>query len=71
MNNPFHDTLRLEDGRNENFGSLAKQGAHSLSIADVDGDGCHEIIYGRRPSTMTDPFYTAPGRNASGKHGAR
>lgn len=46
MNNPFHDTLRLEDGRDENFGSLAKQGAHSLSIADVDGDGCHEIIYG-------------------------
>lgn len=46
MNNPFYDTLRLEDGRNENFGSLAKQGAHSLSIADVDGDGCHEIIYG-------------------------
>lgn len=46
MNNPFHDTLRQEDGRNENFGSLAKQGAHSLSIADVDEDGCHEIIYG-------------------------
>lgn len=46
MNNPFQDTLRLEDGRNEKFGSLAKQGAHSLSIADVDGDGCHEIIYG-------------------------
>jgi len=46
MNNPFHDTLRLEDGRHEKFGSLAKQGAHSLSVADVDGDGCHEIIYG-------------------------
>ncbi|MDD9269444.1 rhamnogalacturonan lyase [Paenibacillus sp. GCM10023248] len=46
MNNPFHNTLRLEDGRDEHFGSLAKQGAHSLSIADVDGDGCHEIIYG-------------------------
>jgi hypothetical protein len=46
MNNPFHDTLQLEDGRNGAFGSLAKQGAHSLSVADVDGDGCHEIIYG-------------------------
>ncbi|MBE1440902.1 rhamnogalacturonan lyase [Paenibacillus sp. OAS669] len=46
MNNPFHDTLRLEDGHSESFGSLARQGAHSLSIADVDGDGCHEIIYG-------------------------
>lgn len=46
MDNPFHDKLRLTDGRNERFGSLAKQGAHSLSVADVDGDGCHEIIYG-------------------------
>ncbi|CAM4338373.1 rhamnogalacturonan lyase [Paenibacillus alkaliterrae] len=46
MNNPFNDSLHLEDGRNEQFGSLAGQGAHSLSIADVDGDGCHEIIYG-------------------------
>lgn len=46
MNNPFHDTLKQEDGRSEHWGSLAKQGAHSLSIADVDGDGCDEIIYG-------------------------
>ncbi|MGG1514043.1 rhamnogalacturonan lyase [Paenibacillus oryzisoli] len=46
MNNPFNDTLRQEDGRSELYGSLAKQGAHSLSIADVDGDGCDEIIYG-------------------------
>ncbi|MGG1553541.1 rhamnogalacturonan lyase [Paenibacillus ferrarius] len=46
MNNPFNDTLKQEDGRSEQYGSLAKQGAHSLSIADVDGDGCDEIIYG-------------------------
>lgn len=46
MDNPFQDTLHSEDGRNEQFGSLAGQGAHSLSIADVDGDGCQEIIYG-------------------------
>lgn len=46
MNNPFNDSLHLQDGRNEAFGMLAKQGAHSLSVADVDGDGCHEIIYG-------------------------
>lgn len=46
MNNPFHDTLRSKDGRNSEFGTLAGQGAHSLSVADVDGDGCHEIIYG-------------------------
>lgn len=46
MNNPFRDTLHLQDGRNPEFGSLAKQGAHALSTADVDGDGCQEIIYG-------------------------
>ncbi|MFM9332475.1 rhamnogalacturonan lyase, partial [Paenibacillaceae sp. P-15] len=28
------------------FGSFAKQGAHALSTADVDGDGCQEIVYG-------------------------
>lgn len=46
MNNPFRDTLHLQDGRNPEFGSLARQGAHALSTADVDGDGCQEIIYG-------------------------
>ncbi|MCI3919654.1 rhamnogalacturonan lyase [Paenibacillus sp. TRM 82003] len=46
MDNPFCDTLHLQDGRDERFGSLAKQGAHSLSVADVDGDGCQEIVYG-------------------------
>jgi len=46
MDNPFRDTLRLQDGRDERSGALARQGAHSLSVADVDGDGCHEIIYG-------------------------
>ncbi|MCR2805639.1 rhamnogalacturonan lyase [Paenibacillus soyae] len=46
MNNPFHDTLHMQDGRDEQFGTLARQGAHSLSVADVDGDGCQEIIYG-------------------------
>ena len=46
MNNPFGDTLREQDGRDPSWGSLAGQGAHSLSVADVDGDGCHEIIYG-------------------------
>ncbi len=46
MNNPFNDTLHTQDGRNGAFGALARQGAHSLSVADVDGDGCQEIIYG-------------------------
>lgn len=46
MNNPFGDTLHEQDGRNPGFGGLAKQGAHALSTADVDGDGCQEIVYG-------------------------
>jgi hypothetical protein len=46
MDNPFGDTLRLRDGQSERFGRLAGQGAHSLSVADVDGDGCQEIVYG-------------------------
>lgn len=46
MNNPFADTLHEQDGRSEQHGGLAGQGAHSLSIADVDGDGYQEIVYG-------------------------
>ena len=46
MNNPFGDTLGLKDGDSPSHGSLAGQGAHSLSVADVDGDGCQEIVYG-------------------------
>jgi hypothetical protein len=80
MNNPFHDTLRLEDGRNKSFGSLAKQGAHSLSVADVDGDGCHEIIYGAATIDhdgtilyssrgLMPPESKAPGRIAKLGHG--
>lgn len=46
MNNPFGDTLHEQDGRDAEFGSLAGQGAHALMTADVDGDGCQEIIYG-------------------------
>ncbi|MFM9327169.1 rhamnogalacturonan lyase, partial [Paenibacillaceae sp. P-15] len=40
MNNPFADTLHEPNGSNPGFGSFAKQGAHALSTADVDGDGC-------------------------------
>lgn len=46
MDNPFADTLHMQDGRNPGFGGLARQGAHALSTADVDGDGFQEVIYG-------------------------
>lgn len=47
MDNPFkaghiHDI----GGTDPVYGVLAGQGNHSLSAADVDGDGCMEIIYG-------------------------
>lgn len=47
MSNPFcdgavHDIV----GTDPVYGILAGQGNHSLSTADVDGDGCMEIVYG-------------------------
>lgn len=46
MNNPFWDETWGLVGEDPVYGSLAGQGNHSLSTADVDGDGCQEIIYG-------------------------
>lgn len=46
MNNPFRDNAHITKGSDPVFGILAGQGNHSLSTADVDGDGCQEIIYG-------------------------
>lgn len=47
MKNPFNDTS-IHDivGTDPVYGILAGQGNHSLATADVDGDGCMEIIYG-------------------------
>ena len=46
MRNPFDDNPHLCAGTDPQYGLLAGQGDHSLSTADVDGDGCMEIIYG-------------------------
>ncbi|MDD4849306.1 MAG: GDSL-type esterase/lipase family protein [Gemmiger sp.] len=46
MSNPFHNTPHTAEGADPVFGRLAGQGNHSLSAADVDGDGCMEIVYG-------------------------
>ena len=35
-----------KEGLDPVYGKFAGQGDHSLSVADVDGDGCQEIIYG-------------------------
>ncbi|MEV4099467.1 rhamnogalacturonan lyase [Nonomuraea sp. NPDC049649] len=46
MSNPFDDSPHGVDGTDPEFGTLTTQGFHSLSAADVDGDGKQEIVYG-------------------------
>ncbi len=47
MKNPFARCAQDGGlGTDPVYGCIAGQGDHSLSVADVDGDGCHEIIYG-------------------------
>lgn len=46
MNNPFNNTSNIRDGIDPIYGTIAGQGDHSLSCADVDFDGKMEIIYG-------------------------
>ncbi|MFD9700352.1 rhamnogalacturonan lyase [Lentzea sp. NPDC059081] len=46
MPNPFDDTPHGRDGTNPSHARLTTQGAHSLSVADVDHDGRQEIVYG-------------------------
>ncbi|WP_219817640.1 rhamnogalacturonan lyase [Microbacterium sp. Ru50] len=46
MTNPFNDGPHGVDGTDPVYGTITTQGFHSLSAADVDGDGRHEIVYG-------------------------
>ncbi|GAA3339327.1 hypothetical protein GCM10020358_22720 [Amorphoplanes nipponensis] len=46
MSNPFNDNPHGRDGADPRYGTLTNQGFHSLSAADVDGDGRQEIVYG-------------------------
>lgn len=46
LTNPFNDGPHGRDGTDPEFGTITTQGAHSLSVADVDADGKQEIIYG-------------------------
>jgi hypothetical protein len=47
MTNPFNDYLsHAGQGTSPTHGLLAGQGNHSMAVADVDGDGCQEIVYG-------------------------
>ncbi|GAB4084615.1 hypothetical protein GCM10028784_12450 [Myceligenerans cantabricum] len=46
MSNPFNDSPHGVEGPSPEWGTLTTQGFHSLSAADVDGDGRQEIVYG-------------------------
>lgn len=46
MSNPFNDGPHGVDGTDPEYGGITTQGFHSLSAADVDGDGKQEIVYG-------------------------
>ncbi len=70
MTNPFNDGPHGGTGSSEEFGTLAGQGFHSLSAADVDGDGKHEIVYGSATidddgSLLYSSFDTLPAGSAA------
>ncbi|MDR7277376.1 rhamnogalacturonan lyase [Catenuloplanes atrovinosus] len=80
MTNPFNDSPHGRNGTDPEFGTLTTQGFHSLSAADVDGDGKQEIVYGA--ATIDDdgdllyssfatmpPGSAAPGQSARLGHG--
>ncbi|THV37080.1 rhamnogalacturonan lyase [Glycomyces buryatensis] len=46
MSNPFNDGPHGVEGPDPEWGTLTTQGDHSMSTADVDGDGKQEIVYG-------------------------
>lgn len=75
MKNPFHDRPHTDEASDPVYGVLAGQGNHSLSTADVDGDGCQEIIYGGATidhdgSVLYSSYgYLPDGRRAKYGHG--
>lgn len=46
MTNPFNDGPHGRNGTDPEFGIITTQGAHTLTVADVDDDGFDEIVYG-------------------------
>ena len=75
MSNPFNDNPHCDMGTDPVYGIIAGQGNHSLSTADVDGDGCQEIIYGaccidQNGSVLYSSYGNLPdGRRAKFGHG--
>jgi hypothetical protein len=76
MTNPFNDAPHGRNGTDPEFGTLTTQGFHSLSAADVDGDGKHEIVYGGATidddgSLLYSSFATLPEGSAAPGQSAR
>ncbi|WP_112139992.1 rhamnogalacturonan lyase [Glycomyces dulcitolivorans] len=46
MSNPFNGSPHGVEGPDPEWGTLTTQGDHFMQVADVDGDGRQEIIYG-------------------------
>ena len=46
LTNPFNDGPHGRNGTDPELGTITTQGAHKLVVADVDGDGFDEIVYG-------------------------
>jgi rhamnogalacturonan endolyase len=73
MTNPFNDSPHGRDGTDPTYGAITTQGFHSLSAADVDDDGRHELIYGSATldddgSLLYNSFDTMPeGSQAPGE----
>ncbi|ADI11702.1 FG-GAP repeat protein [Streptomyces bingchenggensis BCW-1] len=73
MTNPFNDDPHSKDGSNPKYAALTDQGFHSMTSADVDGDGRQEIVYGSATldddgSLLYSSYGTLPeGSNAPGK----
>ncbi|BCW17754.1 hypothetical protein NtRootA9_04620 [Arthrobacter sp. NtRootA9] len=76
MTNPFNDSPHGRDGTDATYGKLTAQGFHSLSAADVDGDGKQEIVYGSATldddgSLLYSSFDTLPAGSAAPGEEAR
>jgi len=59
MDNPFYGNPHSINGTDEVFGSITCQGNHQISAADVDYDGCQEIIYGGAIIDNDGGFYSS------------
>lgn len=69
LTNPFNDSPHGRDGSDPEFGTITTQGDHSLSFADVDGDGRQELVYGSATidddgSLLYSSFDVLPGGSA-------